>query len=89
VARVVAFAGVDVPESHFERCQLWRRKVPSEHWRRRLERMPLAARLEWALLVHELERVGLSQRTAERSAFRAIEPEPAEPGKVSRNAPRR
>jgi hypothetical protein len=51
--------------------------------------MPLAMRLEWALLVHELERVGLSQRTAERSAFRAIEPEPAEPGKVSRNAPRR
>lgn len=73
---MVAIAGFDVPDGVFERCQVWRRKVPSEHWRRRLDRMPLELRLEWAMLARELEKLGLSQKEAERRAFRAVEPEP-------------
>lgn len=38
--------------------------------------MPLEFRLEWAMLAHELEKLGLSQKEAERRAFRAVEPEP-------------
>lgn len=73
---MVAIAGFDVPDGVFERCQVWRRKVPSEHWRRRLSRMPLSLRMEWAFTVDALEPyLGLGR--AERLAFRSVEPEPA------------
>ena len=84
---MVAIAGFDVPDGVFERCQLWRRKVPTEHWRRRLARAPLAMRLEWAMTAHALEpyllKAGmepeLSKKRAERLAFRSVEPEPPAP----------
>ncbi|NBR68035.1 MAG: hypothetical protein EBT79_12340 [Actinobacteria bacterium] len=75
MARVVAIAGYDVPESHFERCQLYRRKVSQEHWRRRLARMPLEDRMQWAFMAYELAKT-MPAAQAERLAWRSIEPEP-------------
>ncbi len=72
---MVAIAGYDVPESHFERCQLYRRKVSQEPWRRRLARMPLERRVEWLWMAEALA-ASMSQAEAERLAWRTVEPEP-------------
>jgi len=75
VARVVAFGGLDVPESHFEPCRSKEAKVHPKPWQKRLPRAPLSLRLEWAMTAHALEPYVGSER-AERLAFRSIEPEP-------------
>lgn len=78
---MVAFGGLDVPESHFELCRLKGAKVHPKPWQKRLPRAPLSLRLEWALTADALEPHVGSER-AERLAFRSIEPEPTGGGGV-------